>query len=182
MRYKNMNKISDFYEAEHIYLSKACDDDCEAMFNNIWSDEEISKYMNFKPISNFEDAKKVLRQSIEYQKNNMGFFVYLKENREAIGFAGIKRLSDDLYAESGLCIARKHQGKGYGKELLLLLQRIVFKELQGTKFVYACMRGNEKSKNLCLSLGYRYDCSETVVRKWDNYVYISDRYILSSEH
>ena len=52
-----MNKISDFYEAEHIYLSKACDDDCEAMFNNIWSDEEISKYMNFKPISNFEDAK-----------------------------------------------------------------------------------------------------------------------------
>lgn len=178
----NMNKILDHYEAEHIYLSKACDDDCEAMFNNIWSDEEISKYMNFKPIDNFEDAKEVLRQSIEYQKNNMGYFVYLKENREAIGFAGIKRLSDGVYGESGLCIARKYQGKGYGKELLLLLQGIVFKELQGTKFVYACMRGNEKSKNLCLSLGYRYDRSETVVRKWDNYAYISDYYILSSEH
>lgn len=177
-----MNKTFNYFEAEHIYLSKASEDDCEAMFNNIWSDEEISKYMNFKPVTNIEEAQKILKQSIEYQNDNMGFFVYLKENREAIGFAGIKRLSDAVYAESGLCIARKYQGKGYGKELLLLLQRIVFNELQGTKFIYACMRGNEKSKKLCLSLGFRYDCSETVVRKWDNYVYISDRYVLSSEH
>lgn len=95
------------YESEHIYLKKASMDDTAAMYQNVWSDRDISKYMNFKPIDNLDDAKIMIQQSIEYQKSNMGFLVYDKETDEAIGFAGVKNVSDSDYAESGLCIARK---------------------------------------------------------------------------
>lgn len=169
------------YESEHIYLKKACMDDTTAMYQNVWSDRDISKYMNFKPIDNLDDAKIMMQQSIEYQKSNMGFLVYDKETDEAIGFAGVKNVSDSDYAESGLCIARKCQGKGYGKELLHVLLNIVFDELHGDKFIYAAMEGNIISINLCRSCGFVYDSSKTVIRKWDNYEYVSEIYILTAQ-
>lgn len=111
----------------------------------------------------------------------MGFLVYDKETDEAIGFAGIKKVSNSDYAESGLCIARKCQGKGYGKELLLLLLSIVFDELHGDKFIYAAMEGNTVSINLCRSCGFVYDSSKKVIRKWDNYEYMSEIYTLTAK-
>ena len=33
------------YESEHIYLKKASMDDTAAMYQNVWSDRDISKYM-----------------------------------------------------------------------------------------------------------------------------------------
>lgn len=52
------------YESEHIYLKKASMDDTAAMYQNVWSDRDISKYMNFKPIDNLDDAKIMIQQSI----------------------------------------------------------------------------------------------------------------------
>ena len=169
------------YESEHIYLKKASMDDTAAMYQNVWSDRDISKYMNFKPIDNLDDAKIMIQQSIEYQKSNMGFLVYDKETDEAIGFAGVKNVSDSDYAESGLCIARKCQGKGSGKELLLLLLSNVFDELHGDKFIYAAMKENTVSINLCRSCGFVYDISKKVIRKWDNYEYVSEIYTLTAK-
>lgn len=107
--------------------------------------------------------------------------VYDKSTGEVIGFAGVKNVSDSDYAESGLCIARKCQGKGYGKELLLLLLSIVFDELHGDKFIYAAMEGNTISINLCRSCGFVYDSSKKVIRKWDNYEYMSESYTLTAQ-
>lgn len=33
------------YESEHIYLKKASMDDTATMYQNVWSDRDISKYM-----------------------------------------------------------------------------------------------------------------------------------------
>ena len=33
------------YESEHIYLKKASMDDTAAMYQSVWSDRDISKYM-----------------------------------------------------------------------------------------------------------------------------------------
>lgn len=51
------------YESEHIYLKKASMDDTAAMYQNVWSDRDISKYMNFKPIDNLDDAKIMIQYS-----------------------------------------------------------------------------------------------------------------------
>lgn len=107
--------------------------------------------------------------------------VYDKSTGEVIGFAGVKNVSDYDYAESGLCITRKCQGKGYGKELLLLLLSIVFDELHGDKFIYAAMEGNTISINLCRSCGFVYGSSKKVIRKWDNYEYVSESYTLTAK-
>ena len=107
--------------------------------------------------------------------------VYDKSTDEAIGFAGVKKVSDSDYAESGLCIARKCQEKGYGKELLLLLLSIAFDELHGDKFIYAAMEGNTVSINLCRSCGFVYASSKKVIRKWDNYEYVSEIFVLTAQ-
>lgn len=80
-----------------------------------------------------------------------------------------------------MCIAKKCQGKGDGKELLLLLLSIVFDKLHGDKFKYAAMKENTISINLCRSCGFVYDSSETVIRKWDNYEHVSEIYTLTPE-
>ena len=54
------------YESEHIYLKKASMDDTAAMYQNVWSDRDISKYMNFKPIDNLDDAKIMIQQRIYF--------------------------------------------------------------------------------------------------------------------
>ena len=169
------------YESDHIYLKKACANDILSMYQNIWSDKNISKYMNFKPIDNLYEAEVMMRQSIEHQKNNISFFVYDRYTDEAIGFAGVKKIANSDYSESGLCIARKFQGRGYGKELLLLLLNIVFNELHGERFMYSTMKENVISIKLCTSCGFVYDSSKIVIRKWDNYQYINDSYIITSQ-
>lgn len=98
-----------YIEGNNITLRKAKIDDLENMFNNIWSDENIFKYMFFEPTYNLEEARNRLVSSIEFQKDRYGYFVALKENDEAIGFCGIKEVETNVYAESGLCIAKKYR-------------------------------------------------------------------------
>lgn len=62
-----------------------------------------------------------------------------------------------------------------------MLLSIVFDELHGDKFIYAAMEGNTVSINLCWSCGFVYDSSETVIRKWDNYEYVSEIYTLTAK-
>ena len=60
----------------------------------------------FGPTNNLEEARDRLVRSIEFQKDRYGFFVALKETDEAIGFCCINEVETNIYADSGLCIAK----------------------------------------------------------------------------
>ena len=161
---------------ENLVLRKARKSDLEKIWENVWKDEKIAENMLWKPTKKYEDAVERLNRTIKYQAENIAYFICLKSNDEPIGFAGIKEKETGIYEESGICIAGKYQGKGYGKEVVKALKQLVFEKLNGNRFLYGCFSNNEKSKKVCISQGFKYLSSENKIREWDNKEFIVDYY------
>ena len=60
---------------EHLVLRKAREDDLDAIYNNIWSDEPLNEMMFWEATKTKEEAKDKLMRTIEYQKYNHGLLV-----------------------------------------------------------------------------------------------------------
>ena len=159
---------------ENLVLRKAREADLKKIWKNIWNDEQIAETMLWKTTNTYEEAVERLNRTIKYQADNYAYFVCLKSNDEPIGFAGIREKECGIYEESGICIARKYQGRGYGKEVLKALKQLVFQELKGNRFLYGCFSNNEKSRKMCISQGFKYLSSENTIRDWDNKEFIVD--------
>ena len=166
---------------ERLIIRKAKDSDLEAILKNIWSDERISKMMLWKNTYDLDEAKDRLKRTIAFQSDKDAFFICLKDNDEAIGMIGIKKIDDGIYEDGGLCIAYNYQHQGYGKEALNALLKIVFKEYDGKRFIYTCFKENENSKRLAKSLGFKYFKSHEAIREYDGYKYICEEYYLDVE-
>lgn len=172
MKYLDLNNL----ETERLILRKANKDDLDAIYNNVWCDKSIADKMLWEVTNSIDEAKDRLDKTIKYQSNHYAYFVCLKDSNEPIGFAGVYEKEENVYEESGICISKKYQGMGYGKEMLKALVNLVFDNLDGKLFIYGCFSDNIISKKLCLSQGFKYLNSEEKVRKHDNYKYISDYY------
>lgn len=166
---------------ENLILRKAKKTDLEKIWNNIWKDENIAENMLWEPTRNINDAITRLDKTIEYQSKNYAYFICLKSNDEPIGFAGIKEKEKGIFEESGICISQKYQGNGYAKEVVLVLKKLIFEELKGNRFLYGCFSTNERSRNVCLSQGFKYLNSESITREWDNKQFIVDYYYFDKE-
>lgn len=154
-------------ETEHLSLRKAKESDLEAIYRNVWSDTHLAENMLWKPTETLPEAKERMQRTIAYQSKWDAFFVCLKETDEAIGFAGIRENEPGEYEETGICIASRHQHKGYGKEVLQALLHLVFDMHHGISFRYGCFHDNEASARLCKSAGFVYTATETRIRDWD---------------
>lgn len=140
-----------------IILRKATNKDLDSIYKNVWSDKELFEYMNYSPTISIEEAKIRLEKSIEFQKHNYAYFICLKENDSAIGFCGIKKINDIQIEETGICIAKKYQKKGYGKQVLKLLLNLSFVNLKAKEFLYFVNENNIASQKLCLSFAFNRD-------------------------
>lgn len=161
---------SDFsrLEGEHIVLRKAQLKDLEPIYRNVWSDKELLKYMFYQPTESLDEAADRMGRTIEFQNGHYAYFIALKDSDEAIGFAGLKEIDDGVYSESGICIASKFQGLGYGKEVMSLLLSLAFKDLYASEFEYAHCIENDRSRALCHHFGFKYTETCKEKRKWDN--------------
>lgn len=166
---------------ENLILRKAKKDDLQLIWKNVWQDEEIAKNMLWKTTKTEEEAKIRLEKTINFQQENYAYFVCLKSNNEPIGFAGIYEKENGIFEESGICIAQKCQGKGYGKEVVGVLKKLIFEQLGGKRFIYSCFSTNEKSRRVCLSHGFKYFKSEETVREHDGMKFIIDYYYIDRE-
>ncbi len=156
---------------ESIILRKAKADDLDAMWGNVWQDKELAEYMLWKPVEKYDEAKIRLEKTIEFQRTNYAFYICLEVTDEAIGFIGAKEIGEGVFEDCGICISRKYQGKGYGKQALMLFLKMLKEELNVKKFVYSCFEENQKSKNLCESLGFKYEYTKECTRNWDGLKY-----------
>lgn len=166
---------------EHIILRKAKEKDYESMLNNVWSDEEIYKWMLYTPTKTIEEAKERTKRSIIFHKDHYAYFVALKDTDEAIGLCAINEYEPNKYEECGICIGTKYQGKGYGKEIVSLLLDLAFNKLNAEVFRYGYYQNNIKSKSLAEHFGFKYSYTEEKIRPWDNETKIIDICILRKE-
>lgn len=171
----------DVLETEHLILRKAREDDVELIWKNVWSDPEMAKTMLWPVTPTLDEAKERIKRTMKYHSENYAYFVCLKENDEPIGFAGVMEVKPKEYEESGICIARKCQGKGYAKEVVARLKKLIFDELGGNRFYYGCFKENDRSRRVCLSQGFLYYKSRVGIREWDQYKHITDFYYFDRE-
>lgn len=163
-------------EGENIILRKAKEDDLDSIWKNVWVDKSIADNMLWEITTTLEDAKLRLKRTINYQKINYAYFVCLKNTNEPIGFAGIKEIDDNIYEDADICIATKYQRKGYGKEVVKLLQKLIFEELKGERFIYGAFSSNENSKKVCKSQGFKYLNSTNIIREHDNKEFVIEHF------
>ncbi len=165
-------------ETARLVLRKARKDDLEAIWQNVWSDAEVAQTMLWQPTLTREEALRRMERTISLQSLHFTYFVCLKETDEPIGFGGIREVAPGVFDEMGLCIARAHQRKGYGKEMLEALVSLAFDKLDGHTFLYSCFRENTPSASLCKALGFQYTHTDTATRGWDGYPYTCDHFEL----
>ena len=168
-------------EGKNIVLRKAELSDQDVIYENLWGDRTISDLMFWRPSASDEETVDRLYKTMEYQKDKYLYFVALKDTNEAIGMAGMKEESFEVYSEEGIAIARKYQRHGYGKEVLLLLMKTAFVDLNAKQFIYYCMEHNEISRNLALKMGFTYDITESDIRKHDQKEFNLQRYYLNRD-
>ncbi len=177
---QNLNKYKDELLGENIIIRKAQMTDLNDIYENVYGDKELLSTMFLTVSDSIEDAETRLLKTIEYQKNKMLYFVALKETNQVIGLCGIEKENDLVYAEAGLAIGRKYQGKGYATEMLSLLLDYAF-ELGAKEFAYYAMDFNLKSKNLAKHFGFKYDKTDLKIRPYDLMKFNIERYVLTKE-
>lgn len=168
-------------ETDNLILRKARLEDCNLIWKNVWSDKSIADNMLWEVTKTLEEAQIRIKKTINYQSTKYAYFVCLKQTNEPIGFAGVYEKDKDIYEETGICISKRFQGLGYGKEVVTALKDLVFSKLNGEKFIYGCFSTNNISKKLCLSCGFKYLESEPSIREHDKMEYISDYYFFDKE-
>lgn len=150
-----------------IILRKAKLSDTESMLNEVWGDEEVYRWMLFTPTLNMSDAIDRTKRSIEYQKEHYAYFIADKETDKAIGLCAIRELEPHIFEECGICISRKYQGEGRGKEVVKLLLDLAFNDLGGEEFRYGFFDDNIKSKKVAEYFHFKYHHEEDFIRPWD---------------
>ncbi len=157
-------------ETKDLILDKAGFEDWEAMYRNVWRHPESARYMRWRVTMDPADAPDRMRRTIEWQKAHDTYLVYLKATGQAIGFAGVERMSPTAWEEAGICLGPDYVGRGYGKQIL---QRLVdyAKSLGTEEFVCYAREQNTASRALITSLGFAWIDAEEKVDERDGSTY-----------
>lgn len=145
-------------ETEDLELRQAEFDDWKPMYENVWRHESAARYMLWDVTTSEEEARDRIERTIRYQQNGGLSFIVTKDG-EPIGFAGVMETVPGVYEDTGGCLGPVFQRKGYGKQMLAALERLVF-SLGAEKFIVTHRRDNIPSKKVILSRGFRYTHSE----------------------
>lgn len=165
-------------ETERLVLDKAKFSDWKGMYYNVWSQAECAKYMCWKMTQSEEDAQIRIRKTIEFQKIHDAYIVYEKLSNVPIGFAGVEKMSPNIYQETGVCLGVNYMRKGYGKEVMQALIHYCKTKFGAKEFIYSTREENEPSNKLAKSLGFKVIASEPNIDKRDGRHYNLLKYSL----
>ena len=143
---------------EGLELRRAEFDDWKPMYENVWWHESAARYMLWDVTTSEEEARDRIKRTIWYQQSG-GLSFIVTCGGEPIGFAGVMETEPGVYEDTGGCLGPAFQRKGYGKQMLAALERLVFSR-GGSKFIVAHRRENLPSKKVILARGFRYTHSE----------------------
>lgn len=148
-------------ETKDLILRQGSADDWQDLYRNLWSREEVFRYLFSKPSSGEEAAKKKTAAYADMQKEvKTEFFVCEKASGQTIGIAGIKELKPGYWTITDIAIGTDFHGKGYGKQIVNALLKLAFEEYGAVGAVYNCFNQNTVSKQLALFCGFAFSHSE----------------------
>lgn len=164
-------------ETKDLILRQGAADDWQDLYRNLWSREEIFRYMFNKPCPDEETGRKRTMLYAEMHKEvKTEFFVCENASGQVIGIAGIKELKSGKWTITDIAHGPDFQGKGYGKQIVTALLNLAY-ELGATEVAYDCFTQNAASKQLALSCGFTYSHSEEAELMKNGEKVILDYYI-----
>lgn len=144
-------------ETKDLWLRKARQEDWYDMYHNLWSHSESAKYMFWNVTTSDEAAQDRMRRTVAFEKtNDWTWLVYEKKSDQAIGFAGMEKLEEDVYGETGIAIGPAFTRKGYGKQILNVLTDYARDAFGAKAFIASCRTANTASHQLQLSCGFQF--------------------------
>ncbi|OIJ17104.1 GNAT family N-acetyltransferase [Anaerobacillus alkalilacustris] len=150
--------ITDLY-TERLHLRKLTIDDSSSLFK-IWSDPEVTKFMNISNFTTEDQAKEIITYLDKLALDNKAIrfsLIELKTN-EIIGSCGYNNLDfENAKAEIGYDLAKKHWGKGYASEFISTLTSYAFNSLNFNRIEARVEPDNINSIKVLQKLGYTFE-------------------------
>ena len=143
-------------ESKRLILRNWEDSDVEDIvegLNNI----EVSKWMASVPYPYTEnDAKKFIEYAKSQDENvKISLAIVLKYSNKVIGGKEIRNINKNGTCGGGIWLNEKYQKNGYGTEAFSSRNRYCFDILGLRRIENGYFKGNDKSHNMQLKLGYK---------------------------
>lgn len=157
--------MSSIFESERIRLS-AIHNDNIPQYAEWLSDFSLQRLVN-PFMSNPSDADDLLDPNSWFQRDltsekSQLFAVHIREDDAFIGICALANLNMFAHhAEIGITLANpESQGKGYGREVMLLLMRYGFEQMNLNRIMLKVMGFNTRAIRLYEKLGFKYEVHE----------------------
>lgn len=141
-------------ETQDLILRKGVFDDWRDLLRNVKSHEESARYMLWNPIYDEKSARENMEKTMKFQKTHDAWLICEKGSNQAIGWAGVSEMKENVWQDTGIAIGPDFTGRGYGKQVLQCLIQYVFQEKRAEKFICSCRSQNNASRSLIQSLGF----------------------------
>ncbi len=133
-------------ETDRLILREFKVNDAKDMFENYTNDDEVTKYLTWKPHKNIQETEELLKTWVKnYKKKNSYLWaICLKTDNKVIGSIEVSKLNNDLKsAEIGYCLSKKYWHKGIMSEALNAVINYIF-----TKTEYSLLRARHDTRNI----------------------------------
>jgi len=122
--------IKELY-TERLFLRKMTTSDSESLFK-IWSDPEVTKFMNINSFNNISQAKEMINllDKLSQEKRAIRYSIIELESNQIIGSCGYNSIDfENAKVEIGYDISKAYWGKGYAPEAISSLIEYAFNSL-----------------------------------------------------
>jgi ribosomal-protein-alanine N-acetyltransferase len=148
--------IKELLLTERLSLRKMKETDSPQLFK-IWSNPEVTRYMNIENFSNEDQAKEIIRYLSELASQNKAirYTIILKNTNQIIGTCGFNMIDfENAKAEIGYDIDSTYWGNGYGREAVSCLLDYAFEHLKFMRVEAKVEPENVHSINLLEKAGF----------------------------
>lgn len=159
-------------ETQDLILKKCEFNDWKDMYQNIWCHEESTKCMLWKITTSEEAAKERILKCIAAQEMSAyNWTVYEKKSGQAIGWAVMEEVEQDVFEDQGIAIGPAFTGKGYGKQIVNAMVELARDELGAKKLILSYRSQNVASRKMQEACGFVYSHSEEKIDPRDGQPY-----------
>lgn len=163
-------------DTNRLLLRKFKVSDVEEVFKNWANDEEVTRYLTWKPHGNLNVTKVLLNQWIlDYEiSNTYNWAIELKNTGDVIGGIGIVNIDEEnLSCEIGYCLSKKYWGLGIMSEALKSVINYLFSQVKFNRIVAKHHTDNIASGKVMIKCKMSYEGTLREVRKGHNGEFIS---------
>ncbi len=159
-----------------LLLRKFNINDAKRAFKNWTNDEDVTKYLTWKPHNSLDITKALLNQWIlDYQMaNTYNWAIELKSTGDVIGSIGIVHIDEENSScEVGYCLSKEYWKKGIMSEALSAVIDYLFSQINFNRIVAKHHIDNIASGKVMVKCNMTYEGTLREVRKSKNQEFIS---------